>query len=661
MKEITWDLIKETARDSLKKRKLNGIYEKRLEYELNEVEKQGANRYWADIVISGKKFDSNKNHLLLPWLLGRLSGKADVDPIENRTDPLTTTSNHAAIAKIIEQSGKLPSDMIRDADVPDIDIDCLPEARDKIKEYASQRYGSDNVASVGTWSTYLFKNAIQDAYRALGFAAQDGDTGGGTIRYNKAIDLTTNLPDDVNEMKEGGYGICKGKVVDDGVEKECGTKHNKITCPSCGSEDTETPTLARLIKDYKELREFLEEREGHKKVIQVASRLVGCIRNPGKHAGAIIIADRSLFGNVPMIYNNDSKQWISTWTEGRSTQLSKFGYNKWDILGLKNLQYIYECCKMIETNHGISFGDVLEGLEELDPEKEQAGVYWKNGKKYRIPLHDKKALELANAQKTDAVFQFDTDLAKRILSNGVRSFWDLLIFNAMGHPGPMAMIPEYVERRDDPTQSWRDNEDEQIIDILGSTHGVIVYQEQLTELWQRIAGFTGPESQHARKAVAKKWKDQLKPVRQRWIDGASRFLGEAVATEWWDDRMETFGRYAFNKCLSKDTIIEDALTGDRKTIEEWYEFGGFYINSVDEGGNVVVDECIRIHNNGPLDVYEIEFDDGTFETVTLTHQFLCEDGRYHEVKEIIDEGLDVANIWSCRTGKTTESERYSSC
>ena len=66
-------------------------------------------------------------------------------------------------------------------------------------------------------------------------------------------------------------------------------------------------------------------------------------------------------------------------------------------------------------------------------------------------------------------------------------------------------------------------------------------------MWQRIAGFTGPESQNARKAVAKKWKDKLKPVRQKWIDGAAKHFGVALATEWWDERMETFGRYAFNK------------------------------------------------------------------------------------------------------------------
>ena len=133
------------------------------------------------------------------------------------------------------------------------------------------------------------------------------------------------------------------------------------------------------------------------------------------------------------------------------------------------------------------------------------------------------------------------------LTKGVHSFEDLLIFNAMGHPGPMAMIPEYVRRRDDKSQSWRSDEHPMVAEVLEDTLGVIVFQEQLTGLWQRIAGFTGPESQDARKAVAKKWKDKLKPVRQKWIDGAKKHLGEGSAIEWWDDRLAPFGRYAFNR------------------------------------------------------------------------------------------------------------------
>lgn len=540
-------------------------------FELSEIEKQGAERYWTDIFNDKQKFDTNKNGLLLPWLIGCLEGDANVDPITNREEPLMLTGHYAEVNRIRDQLGRLPFDIERDADVPDIDIDCLPLARDEIKAYASQRYGSSKVASVGTWSTLQFKAALGDVYNALGldkvdsgneyiavlgpdearrqlrFKMDDENAQGakrGTGDKTLAVCVTKMLPDDVNDMQYGGISACKGKIA--GQEKECGYKHDKIECPSCGSKETEHPTLGSVLKDNEVLSKFYQLSDEHANAVKTATRLVGCIRNAGKHAGAIIIADRDLFGNVPMQYDSVRDQWVSVWTEGSNPQLSKFGYNKWDILGLKNLLYIYNCCRMIEENHGISFGDRLEGLDDIDPEGEgRAGVYWKDGEKHDIPLHDKKALALANDQRTDAVFQFDTDLAKRILSNGVESFWDLLIFNAMGHPGPMAMIPEYVNRRTD--DSWKTSENAEFLKVLGPTKGIIVYQEQLTDLWQRIAGFTGPEAQFARKAVAKKWRDKLKPVRQKWIDGASKIIGESQAVFWWDDRMTTFGRYAFNK------------------------------------------------------------------------------------------------------------------
>ena len=142
---------------------------------------------------------------------------------------------------------------------------------------------------------------------------------------------------------------------------------------------------------------------------------------------------------------------------------------------------------------------------------------------------------------SDLVFQFDTDLAKSILSHGVRHFNDLMLLNAMGHPGPMASIPDAVANRDDVHNRWKLRLHPEILAVLEDTYGVIVYQEQLQALWQRLAGFTAPEAQEARKAVAKKWTHKLKPIRQKWLDGASNILGKQEAEDWWT-KMETFGR-----------------------------------------------------------------------------------------------------------------------
>jgi DNA polymerase III alpha subunit len=543
---VGWDKIKQIAFRALEVKGLDGVYIDRLNFEIAQIEMQGACRYYEELLETNRCFDKNPNQLLLPWLLRRFTGDADRDPIANRDGPLMLSSKYDDVQAVIKETGKLPADIRQDDDKPDIDIDCLPEARNQIKEYAAARYGKNNVASVGTWQTYLLKQAIADAYSALGLDKQEGGSQQGTGSKNRAIVLTKDLPEDVNEMREGGFGACKGRVRDDnGPERECGFKHKGLVCPKCSSGDTDTPTIAMILRDNPTIGEFVKENPEHQHVIDIAVRLVGRIKHAGKHAGGIIIADRDLFGNVPMQHDPKTDQWVSIWTEGRNTQLSKFGYLKWDMLGLKNLSYIKTCCEMIRENYEISFGDHLEGWDESDQLNDIAGYYWKGSDKVAISLNDPDALELANKSLTDSIFQFDTELAKRTLSNGVKGFHDLLIFNAMGHPGPMQSIPDYVKNRDDASNSWAKGEHADIVEILMPTRGVIVFQEQLTSIWQKVAGFTGPESQDARKAVAKKWKDKLKPVKEHWITGATKKIGQSKALEYWD-KMETFGRYAFN-------------------------------------------------------------------------------------------------------------------
>jgi len=657
MAEVTWEEIKSLAREELDQRGLNGVYLDRLAFEQREVEKQGATAYWTNLVNDGKKFASNPSHLMLPWLLGMVDG----DPIPNRVDDMLCTVRASEVVKYKDSKGHVPSDFIKDPDMPDIDLDCLPEARDPIKEYAAKKYGMNitdgygPVCSVGTWQTYKLRSAIIDVCTA-------------TAKVDKAeaYDLTINLPDDVDDLKDGGYSNCKGRPKNrDGEEIECNVSHNRTKCPDCDSEATDGPTIGKLLQEHELLRNFAIK---YPDVINYAVQIIGRVRNMGMHAGALIIADRTLFGNIPLAKGGKKDYWVSMWSEGRNTQLSKFGYIKWDILGLKTLKYIFECCRLIEQNRGISFGKKIElesdhgqelppamdGWDDIDPSKNRAGHYYDpQGNKHYIELNDKHVLSLANDQKTDGVFQFDTDLAKSTLANGVRNFEDLMLFNAMGHPGPMASIPEAVENRDDMYGSWKKKLHPDILRVLESTYGVIVYQEQLQAIWQIVAGFTAPQAQEARKAVAKKWVHKLKPIREQWIVGATRVLGAREAEMWWP-KMETFGRYAFNRCLNKDTPLVDAITGESLTVEEWYESNRSpsLPSYVDE---VVVDKCVDIHYSGELEVFEIEFDNGDKETVTMGHKFLCGDGEYHEVREIIEQGLEIAEASVGLCGSKTQS------
>ena len=156
---MDWTDLKEKARGAISG--LDEEYKKRLDTELHEIEKQGANDYWIDLCDEETKSE-NKNGLVLPWLLGI----TDIDPIKNKIDHIWEYQ----------------------PDFPDIDIDFLPIARAPLKKYAADTYREEYICSVGNWITYKPKSAIQDACRALG-----GD-------MSQTIRTTTVLPDDFDNL-----------------------------------------------------------------------------------------------------------------------------------------------------------------------------------------------------------------------------------------------------------------------------------------------------------------------------------------------------------------------------------------------------------------------------------------------------------------------------
>jgi hypothetical protein len=431
---MNWQEIKQHVYDKIVG--LDQVYRNRLDFEILEIEKQGAEAYWVKVSQSGQSGLKNPNKLLLAFLLG----VCDEDPVVHRDTPMLNTVMFSKVSEYQRQIGRLPEDIVKDTDMPDVDIDCLPEARDPLKEYAISRYGAHvddaygSVCSVGTWQTYKLGSAILDCATALNIMN----------RYD-AERFTTELPTEVDEMKEGGFSTCKGRVLKDGNEEECGYVHDQKFCPKCQSPDTETPTIGRLLADVPQLAELnnkFPNIEGFAgSLVDYAKQLIGRVRTQGMHAGALIITDRPLFGNIPLYKNNSKGFWTSMWTEGRNAQLSKFGYVKWDLLGLKTLKYLFEATKFIEENRGISFGENFEGMDYNDPEKRILGYYFDDkGVKHFMHMDDVDALKLANDQATHGVFQFDSDLARSTLSNGVKNFEDLMLLSAMGHPGPLQCV-----------------------------------------------------------------------------------------------------------------------------------------------------------------------------------------------------------------------------
>jgi DNA polymerase III alpha subunit len=382
------------------------------------------------------------------------------------------------------------------SDFPDVDVDLIPGARENIEKFAAETYGADKVCAVGLWQTYKPKSALQDAARAL----------------NKNLDevmiLTKKLPDEFDKLMD-----------EDNAER------------------TNEEALEAAKKDYPEFATFAEN---NKELVDMAFRLIHLVKTQGRHAGGLIIANVPIGDHIPLTLC--SKRLTSAWTEGHSSQLSKFGFVKFDMLGVRTLLYIRSCIDLIKAK-GIDIR-----WEDIDPTQDRAGwmVDMNDGSRSPIKFSDEPALQMANELKSETVFQFETEFEKSVLhKGGVKSFNDLVVYTSLGRPGPLPMIDTYIKRRDG-KESWEKGEHPIIVEKLKSTFGVIVFQEQLASIWQAIGGFTVPESEKARKAVAKKVIEDFKPFEKKWLAGAQSVLGEAKAKEWWE-RMATFGRYAFNK------------------------------------------------------------------------------------------------------------------
>lgn len=482
---MEWIELKALA--EIKCKELSSEYLDRLKVEIKEIEKQGTNQYWADNYNKSTKWDHNNPGLILPFILGM----TPIDPIKN----------------------SLKHQWQYQTDFPDIDLDFLPMARSTIKEYAVATFGSDRVCSVGNWNTFKPKLALQDTARALGFDVKE------------VIAFTANLPDEFDDLDYDDH---------------------KQVLEKLKSNDPKIRQEAHIeVEKYKAFYEFWKN---NPKIVDTAFRLVGKIKSMGTHAGGVIIADRPIEHIVPLSRPKGTGDWTSQWTEGKSTQLSKFGLIKFDVLGLNTMQYVYEAGRHIEQTCGIKID-----WADMDPSADPPFLgkeYHQDGTVKIILMNDPKALKMCNDLKTESVFQIETNFQKGIISNGkVKSFWDLVVYNALGRPGPMDMIPEYIKRRDDKSAKWRSGTDPKVIKILEETFGVIVYQEQLQAVWMELAKFTVPEAEAARKVIAKKWADKLKQVEEKWIKGATATVGEVEAKRWWT-LMETFGRYAFNRAHS---------------------------------------------------------------------------------------------------------------
>lgn len=257
-----------------------------------------------------------------------------------------------------------------------------------------------------------------------------------------------------------------------------------------------------------------------KKLYEVAIKLEGLPRHTSIHAAGIIMANSPLDDLVPLSFNND--MYLCGY---EASYLEEMGLFKMDFLGIKNLTTIQETFDLVEkyTQVKLNFN--------------------------KLPLHDEKTNELFKQGDTLGIFQFESSGMREFLKNlQPENFTDIYNANAFFRPGPSDNISQFIKRRHGEMKV--DYIDESFKDILESTKGIIVYQEQIMLIARKMAGFSLGEADILRRAMSKKKLDVLKDMYDKFLDGAVKNNYTVELANRVYNLILNFASYGFNKSHS---------------------------------------------------------------------------------------------------------------
>jgi len=388
--------------------------------------------------------------------------------------------------------------------MPDIDTDFDDEGRQKVINYVVNKYGKNQVAQIITYGTMAAKSSIADVARVMDLPLAESRALSKLVPERPGINLKRLLhaPFTIKEAKNARPDDPFGRGEISLEEKE-----------ALQSED---------IENVKKLREIYNDKSLQSTILHEAEILEGSVRNTGIHAAGIIIAPKDLTELIPVATSKESELWL-TQIEGGT--IEEAGVIKMDFLGLKTLSILKTALQLIKQNHGV----------EIDIDS--------------IPLDDEKTYKLYQHGDTNGTFQFESvGMQKYLRELKPDKFDDLIAMNALYRPGPMAYIPEYIDRKHGRKQVQFDLPDME--EHLKDTYGITVYQEQVMLLSQKLAGFSKGDADVLRKAMGKKQIAVLNKMKEKFIGGATakehpKDKLEKIWSDW-----EAFAQYAFNKSHS---------------------------------------------------------------------------------------------------------------
>jgi DNA polymerase-3 subunit alpha len=280
-------------------------------------------------------------------------------------------------------------------------------------------------------------------------------------------------------------------------------------------------TLDKALETEPELKRAYEQSEQTRKVIDIGKKLEGLARHASVHAAGVVIADEPLTNFVPL-YKAPGSEDIVTQFEGPTVE--KVGLLKMDFLGLKTLSVLERACQLVKEVHGVDIN--LEKLDHTDP----------------------KVFELFSAGKTKGIFQFESGGMQNLLMKMEPDrIEDLIAANALYRPGPMILIPDYIDRKHGAKWSLPHPI---MTEILEETYGIMTYQEQVMRICNRLGDIPLREAYTLIKAISKKKAKTIAKERERFIAGCvDKGLSNEQAGQIFE-LIERFAGYGFNKSHS---------------------------------------------------------------------------------------------------------------
>ncbi len=357
--------------------------------------------------------------------------------------------------------------------MPDIDLDFQDDRRAEVMEYCNQKYGADKVAQIITFGTMAARGAVRDVGRVMNIPLVEVD------RVAKLV------PPPV-----------QGKNV----------------------------PLAKALETTSELKDLYDSSEQYKRLIDVAGRMEGCIRNVGTHAAGVIISDLPLTEYLPLHRptSQSDELPIKSVAQYDMAGINELGLLKVDFLGLTTLTIMAKACEYIRERHGIQL--TLSN----------------------IPIDDTQVYEYIGEGHTAGLFQLEGGgMTRYLVQMQPKTIEHVIAMVALYRPGPMEIIPNYIANMKGEVPVIYQHE--KLEPILKETYGHTVYQEQIMLAAMQLGGYSPGESDDLRSAVSKKSVEKVKKHRSKFVNGAVRNgIDKSTANEIFD-HWEAFASYGFNK------------------------------------------------------------------------------------------------------------------